>query len=99
MGDAFDHICHLLGDNEPEGTLLAWDERFGGIQVFYARRDATQMLRNRPTIFAGRHADGQILGLSHEQLEIVEFGLHNSSSPEEFIAEEFVLSATWASRP
>jgi hypothetical protein len=41
--------------------------------------------------------DGQILGLSHEQLEIVEFGLHNSRTPEEFIAEEWLLSAKWVS--
>ena len=97
MGDAFDHICHLLGDNEPEGSILAWDDAFGGIQVFYARRDAERAFEKRPTIFASRHPDGQILGLSHEQIEIVEFGLHNSSDPEAFIAEEFRVSAKWAS--
>lgn len=95
IGDAFEHVCHLLGDDEPSGSLLAWEDAAGGIQIFYARRDESESPRTRLTIFAGRHPDGQVIGLSQELIEIVEFGLHNSSSPEEFIAEEFLQSAKW----
>lgn len=77
---------------------VAWDD-FGGIQLFYARRDGNQPPMERSTIFAGRLPDGQIIGLSSEQIEIVEFGLDNSNSPEDFIAEEFLLSVRWASGP
>jgi hypothetical protein len=99
IGDAFEHICHLLGDGEPQGSLIAWDDAAGGIQLFYARRDEKQAPRTRLAIFAGRHPDGQILGLSVEQMEIVEFGLRNSNSPEDFIAEEFLLSVKLSSQP
>ena len=95
IGDAFEHICHLLCDDEPQALLVAWDDVAGGIQAFYARRDENEPPATRMRIFAGRHADGQILGLSQEQLEIVEFALGNSSTPEAFIAEEFLQSARW----
>lgn len=98
IGDAFDHVCHLLGDDAPEGVLLAWDDAAGGIQTFFARRDENDEPRTRLTIFAGRHPDGQTIGLSQEQIEIVEFALSNSRNPEEFIAEEFLLAAKWDSR-
>ena len=96
MGDAFDHICYILGDSQPQGAILAWDDRYGGIQVFYARRDCNQTLKRRPTVFAGRLPDGQILGLSSEHVEMVQFGLDNSPSPEDFIGEEFLLLSRWA---